>query len=66
MRFPDVTELGRVAIEDREFVLLMVDIDWEPDDPDHDSDHAGGRCSCPCSQPLDVLLAAANSREDTP
>jgi hypothetical protein len=59
MKFPDVTELGAVTIEDAgRFVVLMVKDDWEPDNG-HDSDHARGGCECPCSSPLDVLLAEA-------
>lgn len=60
MRFPDVSELGRVRIESREFVVLLVDTDWDGDPNDeHGSDHARGQCECPCSDPLGLLLDAA-------
>lgn len=62
-RFPDVSKLGEVSVDDRRFVVLLVDESWEPNNG-HDSAHAQGRCECPCSNPLDVLLDEAPSGFD--
>jgi hypothetical protein len=60
VRFPDVSKLGTVRIESREFAVLLVDVEWDWDKSgDHDSDHAGGRCECPCSDPVELLLREA-------
>lgn len=47
-RFPDVSKLGEVSVDDRRFVVLLVDESWEPNNG-HDSAHAQGRCECPCA-----------------
>jgi hypothetical protein len=60
VKFPEVSNLGRVAIEGAgTFTVWMVNDEWEPDDPDHESDHARGGCECHCPDPVTALEAAA-------
>ncbi len=60
MRFPDVSELGKVAIDSRTFRVWLVDDDWNPDSDAHASDHAQGRCACPCDDPVTALEEAVS------
>lgn len=58
MKFPEIQKLGTVLIEDRRYVVFLMNEEYEGPDDGHDSEHARGQCECPCS-PLNYALERA-------